>query len=527
MISADEEREKKHIEKKHMKNGMKNSMKMGMIRTVVYCVLLLCFVVSAVGALEFEEILRLAVEHDGQIEILSKIVENKRLATRRSNLDPTFSLAFDLPKNNKTNLTGARVIQYFETDDRDPYTQISAVPELTLTMPHPALTSIVADSELFFEISKDSDDATHFESYLVPSISLRQPLSALFGLEPSKEPAELQNLYALEKAMLDLYTREIDVRREAVRLLRECVVLQRSIEQAERDLEDAQNELEKQRTLRTYGEESYKFKRLQYSVDRYTRDVDLATRKMTRKLFEFSRLIDTEVDSIPEEFPRVELLVDDDAPMSPSLYLSELSLRMARVGLAKEKEKTPPNFYVGGGDEAALDFQEYATEPDSRVTHKVVGNLGARFEDFSLSADVAGNLTNKQLTAGVLFSYDLPDNRSRNLKIEERENDLEIAALRHEAAKDAHFDALLSLSLSITDLENRAEGLVEAIDLAKREYEENITWNKQGLVSNDVLKQSEWNYLKTLYDERLLLLDRYRTKLEIAKLSLHERLNED
>jgi hypothetical protein len=462
---------------------------------------------ASLPAMDFDQLTQGALANDRQMELLRISAENRELRMQRSHLDDPFSISIG------TGSSDVSFYQAFASAPSGSSTVVSLNPYVELGLGDPYDTGVELDLPMSLNLSSAGNTFT-----MSPSLSISQPLNPLFGWEESTELADLEDFISLEGSRVSILSRELTIKKALLQLIRELKLMERSRIQTARDVQYATDELEKTRALGTYSPESAKYQRLEVNLRRLRQDQEMLDRNHHNRWKKLERMVGTTVDSLPEEIPAANLALPDDPEESwnTSIYFAVFDEKISRLVLEEEDKEPIPTFSVSGS--YGMSISSDAVPPLS--SHKLSGSLSGDFEDFSIYGSLSGNFTGKSLSATFGFSWSLPDNRADGLIRRERENDLEVARLNLDSARETFGDSLEALRMDLLNLEYRTQRGSDERMITELELQEAQARFDIGIINEDTLEDAVWKVEKLVYDEYALAIDKLMVQHEIEDLLL-------
>lgn len=468
----------------------------------LFPVLLLLLAHPAVRSpgLDLQEMLVRAVENDARTQALSGVLANTLLAIERANLAPGFQMQLS---------TGAVRLGYsYFPDDGDPPWQIAMDPAGTLILGRRTETEI----GVRVPMALDFGDGIQFAS--LPKISIRQPLDRLRGGSRLTKVQERQNLYAAEKARLEVLNRVNEVKRSLLSQVAALVGLEQTGRELERNLAEARDGLQRSRELKSFAAGSVQQRQAEFAVSKLEREQELHKKRYAQAWSALERLVGESVDALPAEVPAPSLSLpgEDSADRNPQVYLASLSADVEALRLEEDREPAKPKFYLG----AAVDSRY--SEAKDRTYTTVGGTLEGVYEDFTATAGIGGIPETGTLFVSAGLSWSFPDRKLKELDRKERENSLATSRWILAEARAAYASAREALALELGELELRLKGLAEERALFELRLSESSRWLEQGFSTSREVADVRWQGEKLDYAAKALQLDSLVLENRLAAL---------
>lgn len=471
-------------------------------RLLLWCVSLM-LPAAAGHAMDLNDMLTRAVEHDARVQSLSGVLANTLIGIEKSKLAPGFQLRLS---------TGDAKFGYsFNPASGDPPWIVSAEPSGALLLGRKTETEVSVEVPFYVAFG----EGYALEGAAAPKISVRQPLDRLFGAEKLTDVQRRQNLYAAEKARVDLLTRACQVEQEVLAALSSLARLELAAARLRSNLIGAQDALEQAVTLKSYAPDSAQQRQLELAADRLQKELELNGLQQARARQGLERLVGQTLDALPAALPEAALTLPDadEAERNPAVYLAKLAVELEQARLEEERDPAKPKWYLGGA------LRNYRNELiDDRET-----TLGAAvegvFEDISVSAGVGGIVETGTVFLSAGLSWNLRDRKIEALDLKTRENTVEVSRWNLSAAREAYLEARELLGLEVEEMEARGISLREDRALADLKLAEATRWLEQGLVAPGELDRLRRERETLDLTERVLQLEALQLASRLAALT--------
>jgi hypothetical protein len=450
--------------------------------------------------MDYQEMLAQATQHDARLQALSAVLANTLLAIERAGLAPGFQMKLS---------TGEMQFGYsFYPEDDDPPWLLSVEPSGSLVLGRKTETEVGLQLPLALRFGDGTELAA------LPKFQIRQPLDRLKGGKKLTKAQERQNLYAAEKARLDVLNRVSEVARSLLVQLGELNELEQAGKELERKLAEARDALAQARELKSFVPGSVQQRQAEFAVSRLERELALHLKRRANAWSALERSVGQSVDSLPEALPAavLELPGEELVARNPEVYLAELSVQVEDLRLEEVRQPAKPRFFLGG----AVDSRY--SEAKDQIYRTVGGTLEGEYDDFSFTTGVGGIVETGSLFVSAGFSWSFKDRKIEELNRKERENSLAASRWNLEAARAAYAAAREALALQIEQLELRASGLEEDRVLLDLRLAETSRWVEQGFSTSRELEALRWERDKLGYATKSLQLDRLQVRSRLEQL---------
>jgi len=312
-------------------------------------------------------------------------------------------------------------------------------------------------------------------------------------------------------------SRELALEKTLLGFVRELRLLDRSLLQNQREIRAAVDELATVDALGTYSEDSASYKELEIGIDRLERNRERLERTRDARWEDFEAFVGMSVEDLPEALPEpaLELPPDPDPSWNSDVYLADIDERFARLELEDVQADFIPRLSVSGSYGLSIKDNFSAVE-----NHVISAGFSGGFEDFSIFGSLSGNLSGKTVSAAFGFSWSQPDDRAEGLTVQIEENDLTVAGLKLEAARESFDASLEDLETRLLDLEDRSLRQEETRMITELKLQEAEARFELGIINEDALEAARWAVDSLVYDEFTLAVDKLLAECDIQGLFL-------
>lgn len=484
---------------------------------ILSMIVLSLLVLGPLSAKDLSEILSSAKANSPTLKQAQLTRENSKLAAKADTL--TDSTSFTVSSGDVT-YQGASVINDSSSDwDNQAYlSAITASPSLSLTIPSNATDSTT--------ISLSMDDSGVYSlnngtqiGVMNPSLSVGHTFT--FG-KTSDERTTLLAQYNYLLADTTYASSEQDFETSILSNLVEILTEERSIAETTRTIEKAQKTLDDALTLGTITQDSVSAKQQQLSILASRNTLASAEAKRSAAVALFTTLTGLEYDGVTGiGEPDLSFTASQDGNSTVKLKQQAMAIAQENLDIRKAQD-TNTTLDLSGGSAWTVSSATGSTNTSSSGSVSVGATLKRQTYSIGLSTGLKGITSSSGTTPFVTVSGSWSNNatkESAQLEILQLQNSVLLAQWEYTTALSDYQSKAASLTGDITNWNLEHQRLIRQLDYENQALEYQQTLYKEGLATQEEIKDAELQVNLATYDISISLLNGLILEQSIATLA--------